>query len=85
MTVMFAAVWSATAILLPTAILVLFGRALWLGIAAHTLQECATFPVTPAKRVWVCGTERRRRCSQRVEVKKATTPGRKGPLGHARG
>jgi hypothetical protein len=35
MTVMFAAVWFATAILLPTAILALFGRALWLGITAH--------------------------------------------------
>jgi len=46
---MFAAVWFATAILLSTAILVLFGRALWLGITAHTLKECATFPVTPAK------------------------------------
>jgi hypothetical protein len=36
MTVMFAAVWFATAILIPTAILVLFGRALWFGIGAHT-------------------------------------------------
>jgi hypothetical protein len=52
MTVMLAAVWFATAILLPTAILELLGRALWLGITAHTLKECATFPVTPAKRTY---------------------------------
>ena len=52
MTAMFAPVWIATAILLPPAILVLFGRAPWLGITAHTLKECATFPVTPAKRTY---------------------------------
>jgi hypothetical protein len=43
-------VWFATAILLLTAILVLFGRALWLGITAHTLKKRGTFPVTSAKR-----------------------------------
>ncbi|MGA3242657.1 MAG: hypothetical protein ABSG03_40970 [Bryobacteraceae bacterium] len=46
MTVMFAAVW------LATAILALFGRALWFGITAHTLKEWANFPVTPAKRAY---------------------------------
>jgi len=49
MTVMFAAVWFAAATVLRTAILVLFGRAPWLGIAAHTLRECAAFQVTPGK------------------------------------
>jgi hypothetical protein len=43
MTVMIAAVWFAPAILLPTAILVLFGRALWLGITAHTLRNARLF------------------------------------------
>jgi hypothetical protein len=58
MTAMFPAVWFGMAILLltailhPTAILVPFGRALWLGITAHTLKECSTFPVTPAKRAY---------------------------------
>ncbi len=37
MTVMFAAVWFATADPLPTVILVLFGRALWLGTTAIAL------------------------------------------------
>jgi hypothetical protein len=50
MTVMLAAVRFATAILLPSTVLAPFGRALWLGITAHTFKECATFSVTLAKR-----------------------------------
>jgi hypothetical protein len=37
----------------PTAVLVLFSRAIWSGTAgAHTLKKCATFPVTLAKRAY---------------------------------
>jgi hypothetical protein len=58
MTVMFAAVWFAAAIL--------FGRALWLGITAHTLKECATVPVTPAKRAYPTEPGPRTRINSRV-------------------